>query len=81
MAAVDMSSWGLSITPEVGVGIARGDAAQVVSNPDRALPPRRSRWQALGRILYAATLATAMTDPQIVAMLDPASLERAQRGR
>lgn len=81
MAAVDGSSRGLSITPEVGVTIARGDAAQVVSHTDRAFPPRRSRWQALSRILYAASLATAMTDPQIVAMLDPDSLERTLRGR
>lgn len=71
MVAWDSSSRRVSVVPERRQAPSRGTAA----------PERESRWQALGRILYAAALASAMTDPQIITMMARESLETGTDGR
>lgn len=66
MAAIDTVSWGVSISPEKTLS---------------ARTPRESWLRRLGRLLAQASLAFAMTDPQIVAMLAADEEDRSQDGR
>ena len=77
MAALDVSSVGLSVTPDVAV--TRQTAIAAASH--QAAVRRQARWHALGRLLYGAALATAMTDPQLNAMVRADRLERERGGR
>jgi hypothetical protein len=72
MAAMDVSSWGISLSPE---------AASTRGATIEASRRRASRWHALGRLMYAAALASAMTDPQVCAMVIADQRERDQGGR
>lgn len=70
MAAMNASLRGLSVTQETVRAREAG-------------PTRRhaSRWQVLKRFASVAALASAMTDPQIAAMLMLDRLERERHGR
>ena len=67
MAAMDPASWIVSITPEQGLR----------ARTQRGLALRRK----VGRLLASASLAFAMTDPQIVAMLAADERDLSQDGR
>lgn len=71
MATMDAGSWGLTVTPDT---VRTGPASSRATG-------RRSRWQVLKRFAEAAALASAMTDPQIAAMLVQDRHERERDGR
>ena len=77
MAGLHVSSWGLTVVPDVAV--TRQAAIEAGSRP--AAARRQSRWHALGRLLHTAALATAMTDPQLNAMVRAGRFEREAGGR
>lgn len=66
MAAVDSASWIINIAPEQSL---------------RARTHHGSGFRKVGRLLASAALASAMTDPQIVAMLLSDDGERSRVGR
>ena len=70
MAAMNVSSRGLSVTQETVRAREAGASGR-----------RASPWQVLKRLASAAALASAMTDPQIAAMLMQDRLEGERDGR
>lgn len=72
MATMHAGSWGLTVTSDTGL---IGEA------PSRASRRRVSRWRVLKSLAYGAALASAMTDPQIAAMLVQDRVERERDGR
>jgi hypothetical protein len=76
MVALDVSSWDLSTSPYAALAAPTGARARSLPAPTR----QHSRWQELGRLLHAAALASAMTDPQVHAMLCAHGIESGSDG-
>ena len=72
MAAIDVSTWGFSGTPDAAIA---GDRAR------GARTRRRSIWLGLARLLASASVASAMTNPEVSAMILVDRLERELDGR
>lgn len=76
MEVLDVTSWGMSAADVAGT---RRDPVGATSH--RASARRHTIWQALGRVLAAAAIASAISNPEVHAMILSDRLERETYGR